>query len=365
MGASLVTQNPVLIRRTRPNIDLLHLCRSQECSTNKLIRTCRSSLCRTVVTTVGTGVLLRTCTRRVTRNGTLVTVIAAAIELTIGTTTRTLTVTCAVTTVRTSHNLRPVITGRLEDTLLAIITRALVGVGLTLVTVSRHRSTVGVILNTTKATSRFRTPCTVRQTLLRTGVNCWICTTSHAVDVGFAIVRALAIATTQTATSTGIGAVVANTADAIRFTVVTRTARTVVRARHLTGRTLTISLGSTIGNRSRNLVVDFHITQRGRVGSTEVVATRAASITTRTTAIVMTEIAIGTACQVRVEVMTTTPSRAVSTMVVLIVTVLIPSVLIISRQREQEVTAVTCVTTSVPLSHCIATYYIIVGELNH
>ena len=70
----------------------------------------------------------------------------------------------------------------------------------------------------------------------------------------------------------------------------------------------------------------------------------------------MSDVAVGTASQVGVEVVPSAPSRTVATTIVLIVAVAVVAVLVVVCQREQEVAAVTCVTvTGTPRRCSVAT----------
>ncbi len=134
--------------------------------------TCSRRLGRSVVTTVRTGILLRTTTVGVTSVRTLVTIVPIAVVLTGGSIARTLTVSCSLATVGTGHLLRPVVTGRLIATDLHIVARTLVSIGLTLIAIGRRRfcrSTV--VLDTSIRTGCLRAPGSVIQTLLVTGVD--------------------------------------------------------------------------------------------------------------------------------------------------------------------------------------------------
>ena len=243
--------------------------------------------------------------------------------------------------------------------------RTAVGIGATLITEGRHRATVRVVLYTTGTTSCLRTPCTVRQSLLHACVNRRRRTTSETVVIGLSTIGTLAIATAQTAASTSVRLPITIIIDAGRLAVSTPCALTIVRSRHLATWALTISLGRASDEGGSAFVVHFYFCQAWTVRSTEVIATSRTSIATCTTEIVVTEITGCTGRQVRVEVMTTAPCGTVAVMAVLVITITIPSMLVVIGQREQEVTAVTCVTGMVPLAYCITTDQTTRRKLHH
>ena len=219
VNAALVAQGPILFRRSSPGIDLSHLSGVQQRTTLKVFIALNRAC--SVVTTVATSTYLRATTIGISSIRTLVTVATITVVLARCTSASTHTVASTLTTVGTSHVLGPVVTSCIVSTDLNVIDRTAIGIGSTLITEGRDRTTIGVVLHTTNATSCLRTPRSIFQALLRTSVNGRCCTTSHAVVIGLAVIGTLTVTTTEATTGTSKGAIITGTANAMSFTVVT------------------------------------------------------------------------------------------------------------------------------------------------
>ena len=201
-------------------------------------------------------------------------------------------------------------------------------------------------------------PCTICQALLHTSVDVGSGTSLNIVQVTLTTVGALTISSSTTAARAIVGLVVTTTTDGVITTEIACVADTVVIPWSFTARALTPSLRCTLHSRAIGIqtIVNFHIGEARAISSTEVVATRGATIATCATAVAITDVAVVTASQVRVEVVPSAPSRTVATTIVLIGTVAIVGVLVVIGQREQEVAAVTRVTvTGTPRRCSVAT----------
>ena len=256
----------------------------------------------TIVTTVGTGVLLGS--KAITGRGdnTLVAIIAHTIEGSSRASSRTITVSTNTTVVTTMGTC--------------------VGLGACTTTVGGLNT-----LHTVFASA----------VVLAGSTRGWALTVSSGTAVITAIGTSVLLGTCSIAID-GVG------------TLHSVTAKAVVLPRSTTSITFTPCLCRACGRGAVGVfVVDFHICKTGVVTSTEVIATGAACIASCTTAEAIANIAIGTGCQVGLEVMSTTPCRTIAAVVVLVVTIAIPTVFVVVGQREEEVGAVTGVTvTSTP-----------------
>jgi hypothetical protein len=220
MQTPLVTQCPILIRRTDPAIHLCHLRRIQQRSA---IEQCRS-LCCAIVTAIGTCIDLCTASVCIARICALEAIIAIAVKLTGCAITCTLAETITLTAVSTGQVLHPIVTCGLVCAYLDIIAYTSISIWITLIAESRRIAAIRVILYTAHAAGRCRTPCAVCHSLLRTGVNCRICTTCHTVIIRLAIVRTLAISFSLTTSGTNKRCKISVALDTFRFAMITRAA---------------------------------------------------------------------------------------------------------------------------------------------
>lgn len=99
---------------------------------------------------------------------------------------------------------------------------------------------------------------------------------------------------------------------------------------------------------SRGLVVDLNFINNGSIGSTKVVATLAARISTDSTLVIVTEITVSTrtksAISTEIKIVSTTPSRTISIVTVHITCVSVMCMFIRVCQREQKACVVAKVT---------------------
>ena len=224
--AAFVAEDPVLVGGTNPGIDLSHLRTGQQCTFVELAGRC--GLGGTVVTTVGTGVVFGSTTIGESGVTTLDTVVATTVVLTCFTIGSTITVTRTMTAVGTSDMLDPGMT----DTLVAIITITAIGTRLTNVTTHRVDTGAGVTFATAfGSTITNLAPGTILEALLATSVNDRCGTTFLTIPVSEAVVRALTVTFTTTATSTFEGLRRAVAVGAVAATVDAGTTATVVASR--------------------------------------------------------------------------------------------------------------------------------------
>ena len=152
VNTAFVTDRPVLVDGSNPGVDLGHLSEVQERTPIKLVFLAGFGS-RAIVATVSTSILFDT---RAFGEARFLTLVASATNtvvfagLTFG---LTVTVTCTVTAVATSDELRPVVAGLVEGTLLTITTGASVAIGLTLVAVGCCGAGVGIRADASVATT--------------------------------------------------------------------------------------------------------------------------------------------------------------------------------------------------------------------
>ena len=140
--AAFVAEDPVLVGGTNPGIDLSHLRTGQQCTFVELAGCCCFG--GTIVTAVSTGVVFGSTTIGESGVSTLDAVIATTIVLTCLATGSTLTVTSTITAVGAGDILDP----GMSDTLVAIVSITLVGVGSADIATDRGRAGVGVEFTT-------------------------------------------------------------------------------------------------------------------------------------------------------------------------------------------------------------------------
>jgi hypothetical protein len=146
-----------LFRHACPTIDLYHLRRGEQSATAKLIFP-NYRCTRAIVTAVVTGIELRAATVCIARVGALKAVVTIAINLSCDSLARTLAEAFALTAVGTSYMLHPIVARCLMGAYLDIIAYTSVGIWIALVAEGRRVAAVRVILHTTHATGRRRTP---------------------------------------------------------------------------------------------------------------------------------------------------------------------------------------------------------------
>ena len=131
ISAAFVAQGPVLVGGSCPAIELCHLCGCEQCASTEMIGCMGCCFAGSKIATMSASVLLLTSTSGVIRPNAHIAVIADTIVLSFSAGTRTLTEASTIATIGASYIILPSITAACVFTLLAGVSRTLVGVGLT------------------------------------------------------------------------------------------------------------------------------------------------------------------------------------------------------------------------------------------